>query len=73
MVELGDNNYVGDITCVNVWSRRISKSFIVLLAIQRGNAVGDLFSWTMLENKDDIRNATKIVPSTVPNERGMEV
>lgn len=59
-VELGGNYFIGEMTDVNAWFKLFGFQFIGVLALQPGNAMGDLFAWTMLEENEDTR---KVSPS----------
>ena len=44
-VRIGFHNFNGDITGLNLWSIDIYLNLAVILALNPGNAGGDIFSW----------------------------
>lgn len=61
---LGDGHFVGDITNLNLWSVDFTWSEIVMLALNPGNAPGDLFSWKNLKEQAYAGTLKTIEPST---------
>ena len=61
---IGDGIFIGDITSLNMWSTFHHATFIDCLAMNPGNAAGDLFSWKSLKEDGNWKNFTKISPST---------
>ena len=47
-IRIGDGTFVGDITSLNLWSMAFTWNMIVSLALNPGNAAGDIFSWKRL-------------------------
>lgn len=50
-IKIGGVAFVGEITCLNLWSVSLSREMIEILALNPGNAAGDLFSWKSLNEE----------------------
>ena len=50
-IRIGDRAFVGSITSLNLWSVVFSLNMITSLALNPGNAAGDIFSWKSLREQ----------------------
>ena len=67
-IRLGDGNFVGDITSLNLWSADFTWNEITMLAFNPGNAAGDLFSWKGLK-KQAYAGTFKVIEPSVSHQR----
>jgi hypothetical protein len=65
-LKIGDEDFHGDITNLNLWSFKLSLNRIVTLALNPGNAAGDLFSWKSVKEAGYVVSA----PSKCHNRQG---
>ena len=61
-MRIGDGAFVGDIASLNFWSVVFTYNMIVSLALNPGNAAGNIFSWKSLQEPGYLAKFT--VPST---------
>lgn len=66
---IGDSNFHGDITAINLWSSDLSLNMIVTLAQNPGNVAGNIFSWKFVEDNGFGVSA----PSKCHNRQGRQV
>ena len=69
VAHIGDSNFHGDITGINLWSFELSLNTIVTIALNPGNAPGNIFSWKFVEDAGYAVSA----PSKCHNRQGKHV
>ena len=62
-VKIGDVDFHGEITSLNLWSVDFSREMAVALALNPGNAVGDILSWKSVDDPSGFENGVRIAPS----------
>ena len=63
-ITLGRGNFVGDVTSLNLWSADVTWNHIAMLALNPGNAAGNLFSWKSLKEQNIAGTFQEIEPSS---------